>query len=1091
MKTLKIVILTCMLVFILRGVIMGQKQRIQVEDGEIVLLGRNDVMVNPYSVNYKNWAKTDGFLGTGQYRFLAQDALGYIWFWHDREGLFRYNGISNEKFGETKGFLGEEVHNGTVDNAGNIWLATANGLWEYDIKTGKFARFLNPHSVDKDFGAINLLSNGTLWISTTGKKVYTWVFDPVEKQFLHRLSVIFKHPENRIDSNYQLYVYGPVHIDKDSVAWFFGRPSGHEGLYSINLRQNRGETYIMSKMYWKDAIHPEMKELNGAMVVFADSDSIHFWIGYWFGGLRKYNKNTHRWTQYTARNHEVNGFNTELILSISEKNNDELWINGFSIFNKKTETYQAFPYDKNQPFGFRQNSMTTQLTTDGYNGYWATGQGVTYFSPLFQRFQLNPPLIVGKSKDFGCYDTKNNKLLMPIRSSDKQPAPSIVQYDWQQKTFNQTFYPQLLKIGLLEQHIIKIIPSKKNTGFYWVLTSNGLFELDCQNMHLRYHPLRINREVVSNLRDIDEDSKGSLWIARADYNTNYEGTLLLSYQPNNKSITTYSFKKKQHSSWFTFSYAQSVFCDSKGFIWIGSAPTWQGINILNPQTNEVKSYQCTPTDSTTLSNNIVTQFKEDSYGRIWLKTDGGFCYKTAESPTFQRILGFKGVSNNFVFDNRGYLWVSNSLGLSCYDTLNRQWRMFNEQHSLTNYDNSIITNENGSRIFIGTDVEFSPSVLDQKAPPPNIVIESFNVFDKPLLLPHLPHFMDKITLKYEQNFFSIGFVGVGFYNPEETQYAYQLVGVEPEWVQAGTRRTAFYTNISAGEYTFNVKAMNGDGVWSAVKILKISVLPPWWQTWWFRILAAVLIGSGLWFFYQNRLQQVQLQADVKQKETELLQKEAEFRRSLAETEMSALRAQMNPHFIFNCLNSINNYMLDNNGLSASLYLTKFSRLIRLVLENSRTEKVSLANEMDALELYMEMEALRFKEKLRYTINVHPSVQTDFIEIPPLLLQPYVENAIWHGLMHRKEGGMVTVNVTQPNENILHIEIADDGIGREAAMELKSRSATRRKSFGMQITSERLQAINDIFGMKTEVTIQDKLGTEGQAAGTKVIIEIPC
>jgi Histidine kinase len=136
------------------------------------------------------------------------------------------------------------------------------------------------------------------------------------------------------------------------------------------------------------------------------------------------------------------------------------------------------------------------------------------------------------------------------------------------------------------------------------------------------------------------------------------------------------------------------------------------------------------------------------------------------------------------------------------------------------------------------------------------------------------------------------------------------------------------------------------------------------------------------------------------------------------TEIKALRAQMNPHFIFNCLNSIEYFNANNQPDKASEYLTKFSRLIRLVLENSRSEKVSLENELDTLRLYMDMEAMRFKGKIKYQININPNTEIEAIEIPPLLIQPFVENAIWHGLMHKDEGGEIIIDVIQVNENLL-------------------------------------------------------------------------
>lgn len=233
----------------------------------------------------------------------------------------------------------------------------------------------------------------------------------------------------------------------------------------------------------------------------------------------------------------------------------------------------------------------------------------------------------------------------------------------------------------------------------------------------------------------------------------------------------------------------------------------------------------------------------------------------------------------------------------------------------------------------------------------------------------------------------------------------------------------------------------------------------------------------------------------KQKDNLLLKneiklQEAEFASKIAETEMTALRAQMNPHFIFNCLNSIKLYTLENDAQTASDYLTKFSRLIRLVLENSRSEKVTLANELETLQLYIEMEAMRFKNKVKYQLEVDDEIDIHYIDIPPLLLQPYIENAIWHGLMHKEEGGTVIIKIDLEQEHLLQVSIIDDGIGRAAAAELKSKSATKNKSFGLKMTSERIELINQLYKSKTQVQIEDLVDDNGNTKGTKVIVKIP-
>jgi tetratricopeptide (TPR) repeat protein len=246
---------------------------------------------------------------------------------------------------------------------------------------------------------------------------------------------------------------------------------------------------------------------------------------------------------------------------------------------------------------------------------------------------------------------------------------------------------------------------------------------------------------------------------------------------------------------------------------------------------------------------------------------------------------------------------------------------------------------------------------------------------------------------------------------------------------------------------------------------------------------ASLLFAGLYLFNRNKAKQAQLKV-------ELEKKEAEFQRSLADVSMSALRSQMNPHFIFNCLNSIKLYTTQNDNVAAANYLTKFSKLIRMALENSRSERVTLEAELESLELYIQMEAMRFKEKLKYNIAVDKNVDSSFIEIPPMLLQPYVENAIWHGLMHKEDGGRIDVGVAvMPDEHTLAITIKDNGVGREKAAQLRSKTATTHKSFGTKVTGERLDLINQIYNTGASVTTEDVIDN-GIVTGTLVTIKIP-
>ena len=215
----------------------------------------------------------------------------------------------------------------------------------------------------------------------------------------------------------------------------------------------------------------------------------------------------------------------------------------------------------------------------------------------------------------------------------------------------------------------------------------------------------------------------------------------------------------------------------------------------------------------------------------------------------------------------------------------------------------------------------------------------------------------------------------------------------------------------------------------------------------------------------------------------------EFQKQLAEAETKALRAQMNPHFIFNSLNSINSFVMDQKHEIASEYLIKFSKLIRLILDNSRSETISLEKELETLKLYVILESARFDNKFKCSYKIAGDVNQSSVMIPPMLLQPFVENAIWHGLMQKEGEGTITVEIKKENEEFLNISITDNGIGREKAAELKSKSATH-KSHGLKVTSQRIEMMNKLNSTGAKVSIIDLKDEQGNALGTKVELIIP-
>jgi len=253
------------------------------------------------------------------------------------------------------------------------------------------------------------------------------------------------------------------------------------------------------------------------------------------------------------------------------------------------------------------------------------------------------------------------------------------------------------------------------------------------------------------------------------------------------------------------------------------------------------------------------------------------------------------------------------------------------------------------------------------------------------------------------------------------------------------------------------------------------------------ISAIFLIGIvGFRNIYLKKRNEEQLREIA---ENDLHIQKLETKKQLGELEMQVLRTQMSPHFIFNSLNSINRFILQNNKFQASEYLTKFSRLVRMILENSQDKLVTLETELESLELYLSLEALRFDDHFSYKIVVHEEVDTTALKIPPLIIQPYAENAVWHGLMNKEEKGNLMIEI-MVQDGFLLIKITDDGIGREKAGKLASESAAQHRSMGLGITSQRIAMVQASDAKEPAVVITDLVEPDGNPCGTEVVIKLP-
>lgn len=214
-----------------------------------------------------------------------------------------------------------------------------------------------------------------------------------------------------------------------------------------------------------------------------------------------------------------------------------------------------------------------------------------------------------------------------------------------------------------------------------------------------------------------------------------------------------------------------------------------------------------------------------------------------------------------------------------------------------------------------------------------------------------------------------------------------------------------------------------------------------------------------------------------------------YQKQIAELEMQTLRVQMNPHFMFNSLNSIKNYILKNDRTKSAEYLSSFAHLIRLILQNSREENISLQQELDTLLLYVELEQIRFRHQFVFTCDLDPNIDTEHVFVPPMIIMPYVENAIWHGLLHKASDRNLSIKLYQEDKAIFGI-IEDNGIGRIQAQQLKSKSISGYKSMGMRITKDRIDLLNSLHSTNITIDVYDKYNDQNEALGTIVKIKFP-
>ncbi len=473
---------------------------------------------------------------------------------------------------------------------------------------------------------------------------------------------------------------------------------------------------------------------------------------------------------------------------------------------------------------------------------------------------------------------------------------------------------------------------------------------------------------------------------------------------------------------------------------------------------------------------------EDDNGVLWIASyTGVFAFdpiakKVVRDYTGNGLLGGVDVSG-IIFDEQQNAWLDTERGIFYILHSTGQVRQLTITEGLKNNSNGTFQKGSDHSIYScvqGYVIHIHPSELlnhpDQKL---SVHFSDATIMDSPYFFHFTSSGEKQMIANPGQNRFSLDFSVMNY--DGDNRYYYRLDGAMGNWQQNENGHLAFY-NLSPGKYTLRVKGGNQyEHLLSNEDDVEIIVEPYWWQTTWFKLSCIALIIALTTFLIRRRIM--------------VIRQEATFKQKIAETEMMALRSQMNPHFIFNSLNSIENFMMQNEKRLASSYLNKFARLIRMILDSSRNELVPLARDMEALRLYVDLEQLRFDHKFCFRLHVDPLLLNGDYKVPALLIQPYVENAIVHGLAHSERDDLnLTVSAILEGEYI-HYIIEDNGIGRQLSSYYNQQNRPHHKSVGLSITEERINIFNRKQNANGRVIITDLVDKKDGASGTKVDILI--
>ncbi len=919
----------------------------------------------------------------------------------------------------TYGLNSNEVNAITQDKKGFVWIGTGKGLQRYDG-----IRFFNCFgNAPKTVSSIYLdEEHGRILYYQPDKKPYQW-----------------SYWKNRSDTvSHADYEY---HAEYGGDKWVV---DPEKGLLLLNGGQRYSPEYNPIHNPLLDALHLPS---NAVSKISLDSRG-NLWLATWNRAFFRYHYPTHTLYRYSigdiikteGRESSVPGW----VSCILEDNHGALWLaTGKAGLLKYDYDKDLFYFVVNNPgnnLSLQYNHEINTIFQDREENIWlGTDKGVSIFNPYRGYFGS----LGGSNKDAGmeietAFLMKNKDLYVGSWGE------GIRIYDSNYQFKKQIFFP-----GKPEENQVWSFIQQCD-GKVWAGCQHGfILVIDPTTYQAQIiHPDELEK---STIRHMLHDSKGNTLLALhsgkvAVWDT-AQKRFLLSAAPPSPSFNVSMFRDHDNRYWL---------------------PTSNGLKQFDPEKRTISEALRPPSLPVFYCQGVANY---DDSTLIVGSLNNGLWFFHTNSRRFTKIAVNEEQpfpsAGAVVKDSAGNIWFTSDYTICCYNPGKKAFFAYRPEKGQTNaafksYEFLFAGNDQWLTWTSAEVVRFNPEEMARlHNKTDSVTFTGFRIFSNPVFVDSMLKSGDPVKLSYKDNFVSIEFSNLQFSGIDRTRYYYQLEGVDAGWVYGGTRGVASYTNLPPGKYLFHVRTDNTAGNTAS---MAIWITAPFWATLWFRILVTALTAALLFAMITWH--------------TRRLRKEAHMRQQIANTEMMALRAQMNPHFIFNCINGIDALIQSNDKYQATVYLNKFARLIRNVLDSSRQQTTSLAQDLETLQLYIDLELFRTEHAFTAEIKVDPELLDEDCKVPPLIIQPYVENAILHGLRNRdgKRDGHLHIDVRRQDQHLVY-EIEDNGVGRSMA-----ESRSEHRSYGMEMSRDRVDLFNGED--KIPVVITD-LKTDGRPTGTRV------